>query len=116
VWGRGYLQCHLQEFSPLNNQQEKTLSTSAPDSKFVLTDPEKIVLRKGLNFTAAKPHSILDRAHAAKRAACKLLQMLNIQFRWKVRSTLEKSSAKDMTSKEFKGIKSLKLNKDIRTL
>jgi hypothetical protein len=41
-----------------------------------------------------------------------------MEFRWKIRSMLEKSksSTPNMTTKEFKAVKSLRLNKDIRIL
>jgi hypothetical protein len=41
-----------------------------------------------------------------------------MEFRWKVRSMLEKSksSRPNMTTKELKAVKSLRLNKDIRIL
>jgi hypothetical protein len=65
--------------------------TSAPDSKFVLnlpqhilTDSEKTVLWKGLNFAVAKPHSNLHMACAVETVASKLLQTLGMEFRWKV--------------------------------
>jgi hypothetical protein len=43
-------------------------------------------------------------------------QTLGIEFRWKFRSTLEKSrsSRPNITTKELKVVKSLRLNKDIR--
>jgi hypothetical protein len=46
----------------------------------------------------------------------KLPQTLGMEFRWKIRSMLEKSSMPNMTKKELKAAKSLRLNKDIRIL
>jgi hypothetical protein len=48
-----------------------------------------------------------------------LPQNLVMEFRWKTRSMLEKSKSSSMpniTKKELKAVKSLRLNKDIRIL
>jgi hypothetical protein len=48
----------------------------------------------------------------------KLLQMPCVEFRWKIKSMLERSkfSRPNMTMKELKAIKSLRLNKDMKIL
>jgi hypothetical protein len=71
---------HIHKLSPLNNHQNKVLSTPASDSKkfirnlsrHVLTDSEEAVLMKGLNFSVTNPHSNLDMAYAVKSVVSKL--------------------------------------------
>jgi hypothetical protein len=73
---------------------------------------------KGLNFSITYPHSNLDIACAVESAVAKFPQPLGMEFRWKIRSMLEKSksSRPNMTTKELEAIRSLRLNKDIRIL
>ncbi|PNF20184.1 hypothetical protein B7P43_G16972 [Cryptotermes secundus] len=73
---------------------------------------------KGLNFSVTRPHSNLDMACAVESVVSKLPQTKGMEFRWKVRSMLEKSesSRPNMTTKELKAVKSLRLNKEIRIL
>jgi hypothetical protein len=54
-----------------------------------------------------------------KCVVLKLLQTLDTEFSWKIRSVLEnsnKSSLPNVSKKEFKAMRSLRLNKDIRIL
>jgi hypothetical protein len=57
-------------------------------------------------------------ACAVESVVSKLPQIKGMEFRWKVRSMLEKSNSSrpNMTTKELKAVKSLRLNKDIRIL
>jgi hypothetical protein len=57
-------------------------------------------------------------ACSVESVVSKLPQPLGMEFRWKIRSMLEKSksSKPNMTTKELKAIRSLRLNKDIRIL
>jgi hypothetical protein len=57
-------------------------------------------------------------ACAVESVVSKLPQTKDMEFRWKVRSMLEKfrSHSPNMTTKELKAVKSLRLNKDIRIL
>jgi hypothetical protein len=73
---------------------------------------------KGLNFSVTYPHSNLDMACAVESVVSKIPQTLGMEFRWKIRSMLEKSksSRRNMTTKELKAVKSLRLNKEIRIL
>jgi hypothetical protein len=117
---------HIYKFSLLYDQRNKVLSASASDSrkfilnlsKHVLTDSEEAVLMKGLNFSVAKPRSNLDMACAMESVASELPQTLGKEFRWKIRSMLEKSrsSIPNMNKKELKAVKYLRLNKEIRIL
>jgi hypothetical protein len=73
---------------------------------------------KSLNFSATNPRSNLDMVCAVESVVSKLPQTLGMEFRWKMRSMLEKSksSMSNMTKKKLKAIKSLRLNKDTRIL
>jgi hypothetical protein len=59
---------HICKFPLLNNQQNRVLSTPSSDSKkfilnlskYVFTDSEEAVFRKGLNFSITNPDSDLD--------------------------------------------------------
>jgi hypothetical protein len=57
-------------------------------------------------------------ACAVKSVVSKLPQTLGMEFRWNIRSALEKSksSRPNKTTKELKVVKPLRLNKDIRIL
>jgi hypothetical protein len=57
-------------------------------------------------------------ACAVGSVVSKLPQTLGMEFRWKIRSMLEKSmsSRLNMTTKELKAVNSLRLNKDTRIL
>jgi hypothetical protein len=57
-------------------------------------------------------------ACAVESVVSKLPQTLGMGFRWKIRFVLEKSksSRHNVTMKELKAVKSLRLNKDIRIL
>jgi hypothetical protein len=110
----------------LNSKQNKISPASSSDSKkfvlnlskHVLSDSEDTVLRKGLNFAVAKPHSNTDMACAAESVVLNLPGTLGMEFRWMIRSMLEKSkpASPNITKQEFRALKSLKLNKDIRIL
>jgi hypothetical protein len=60
----------------------------------------------------------MDMACATELVIPNLLGTLGMEFRWKIRSMLEKSkpASPNMTKQEFRALKSLKLNKDIRIL
>jgi hypothetical protein len=60
----------------------------------------------------------MDLACAAESVVLNLPGTLGMEYRWKIRSVLEKSkpTSPNMTKQEFKALKSLKLNKDIRIL
>jgi hypothetical protein len=117
---------HIRKFSMLKNQHDKVRSTPVPVSKkfvlnlseYVLTDSEESVLLKGLNFALANPVSNLDMACAVESVVSKLQQTLGMEFRWKIRSMLQKSksSTSNMSKKEMKAVKSLMLNQDIRII
>jgi hypothetical protein len=87
-------------------------------SKCVLTESEETVLKKGLNFAVTRPHSNLDMACAVEPVVSKFPQTQGMEFRWKIRSMLKKckSSRPNMTTKELRAVKSLRLNKNIRIL
>jgi hypothetical protein len=55
-------------------------------------------------------------ARGVKSVVSKLPQTLAVEFRRKIRSTLEKSmsSTPNMTTRQLKAVKSLRLNKNIR--
>jgi hypothetical protein len=57
-------------------------------------------------------------ACAVESVVSKLPQSLAMEFRWKIRSVLEKSKSfmPNMTKKELKAVKYLRFNKDIRIL
>jgi hypothetical protein len=57
-------------------------------------------------------------ACAVESVIFQLPQSLSMEFRWKIRSMIEKSkfSRPSMTTKELKTVKSLRLDKDIRIL
>jgi hypothetical protein len=59
---------------------------------------------KAMNSSIAKPHSNLDMACAVESVVSRLPQTLGMEFRWKIRSMLEKSrsSIPNMTNKEIK--------------
>jgi hypothetical protein len=84
-------------------------------SEYDFTDHEESVLRKGLNSTIV---DILDIAGDVESVIPKLPPISGIEFRWNVRSKLQKSKAPTsiISKKELKAVKSLKLNKDIRIL
>ncbi|PNF20263.1 hypothetical protein B7P43_G15436 [Cryptotermes secundus] len=73
---------------------------------------------KSLNFSVKRPHSNLDLACAVESVVSKLPQTKGMEFGWKVRTMLEKSkfSKPNMTTKELKAVKSLRINKEIRIL
>jgi hypothetical protein len=73
---------------------------------------------KGLNFAVVKPHSCLDMACAVESVVSKLPQTLAMEFRWMVRTMLQKSKipTHNIGKKELKAVKSLKLNKDFSIL
>jgi hypothetical protein len=61
-------------------------------SKHVLTDSEEAVLMRGLNFLTTNPQSNLYMACVVESVVLKLPQTLGMEFRWKFRSRLEKST------------------------
>jgi hypothetical protein len=81
-------------------------------SQHILTEPESTVLKKGLNFGISVPHSNLDMACATEYVASRLSPSLGSEFRWRIRSMLEKARpvTSNMTKTEFKALKSLKHN------
>jgi hypothetical protein len=99
-------------FSWLHYHQNKFSSVPTPDStKFVLNlskhafaDSEEAVLKKILNFSVMYPHSNLDVAFAVESVVLKLPRTLGMEFRWKIRSMLEKSksSRPNMSKKGLK--------------
>jgi hypothetical protein len=116
---------HIRNFSWLHDNQNKVSYASTLDStKFVLnlskhglTDSEEAGLKKGLNFLVMYQHPNLYMACAAESVVPKLPQTLGMEFRWKIRSMLENSkSSRPNMNKEFKAVRSLRLNKDIRIL
>jgi hypothetical protein len=100
-------QTDIRKFSALNNQQDRPTPVSASNkfilslSEHILTDAEEAVLMKGLNFSVTYPHSNLDVACAVESAVAKLPQTLGMEFRWEIRSMLEKSKSctPNLTSK-----------------
>jgi hypothetical protein len=87
-------------------------------SKHILTESEKAVLKRGLNFALATPQSNLDMTCAVETIKTKFHPVLCMEFSWKKRSMLQKSKpiTSNITREEYKAIKSLKLNKNIRIL
>jgi hypothetical protein len=84
----------------------------------MLTEPEKAVLKRGLNFALATPQSNIHMACAVESIKTKLHPVLGMEFSWETRSMLRKSKpiTSNITREEYKAIKSLKLNKNIRIL
>jgi hypothetical protein len=90
---------HVRNFSVLNNQQNKVLSTSPSDckkfmlnfSKHILTGSEEIVRMKDFKFSLQNPNSNVDMACALETIVSKFPQTLSMKFRWKINSMLEKS-------------------------
>ncbi|XP_023702099.1 uncharacterized protein LOC111861618 [Cryptotermes secundus] len=117
---------HIHKFSMLKSCRDKVGSDPASGSKkfvlnlseYALTDHEESDLRKGLNFSIVNPHFNLDMACAVESVITKLPQILGMEFRWKVRSMLQKSKSptSNIRKKELKAVKSLRLNKGIRIL
>jgi hypothetical protein len=117
---------HIRTFSWLDEQQNRVSSALASEptkfvlilSKHALTDSEEAVLAKDLSFSVTYPHSILDMTCAVESVVPKLPQTLGMEFRWKIRSMLEKSksSRPNRSKKQFKAVRSLRLNKDIKIL
>jgi hypothetical protein len=87
-------------------------------SEYVLTHHEESVLRKGLNFAILNPHFSQDTACAVESVIPKLPSILGMEFRWKFKSRLQKckSPTSNISKKELKALKSLRLNKAIRIL
>jgi hypothetical protein len=83
-----------------------------------LSECEEAVLRKGLNFAVRKPHSNLDIACAVEAVIPKLPRVKGMEFRWRIRSMLEKTGPpkSNISKQEMAAIKSLKQDKDIRIL
>jgi hypothetical protein len=79
---------------------------------------EEAVLMKGLNISVTYPHSNMDMTCAVESIVSKLPETLGIEFQWKIRCMLEKSksSRPNMTTKELKAIRCLRLKKDIKIL
>jgi hypothetical protein len=112
---------HICKFSKIKIHQDKVRSYQALGSskfvlnlsEYILTDHEESVLMKGLNFAVVKPHACLDMACAVRSVVSKLPQTLGMEFRWKVRTMLQKSKTPthNISKKELKAVKSLKLNK-----
>jgi hypothetical protein len=80
-------------------------------------DSDEAVLMKGSNFLVTNPHRNLNKSCAVESIVSMFPQTLGMQFRGKIRSILEKSksSRPNMTTKELKTMKSLRLkrlNKD----
>jgi hypothetical protein len=71
-----------------------------------------------LNFTIENPYFNLDIACAVESVIPKLRPFSGMEFRWKVRSMLQKSKSptSNISKKKLKAVKSLRLNKDIRIL
>jgi hypothetical protein len=117
---------HIWKFLKLINQQKPVSSTDFSDtkkfvlnlSKHTLSKAEETVLRKGLNFAVRKPHSNLDIACAVESVFPKLPRPLGLEFRWRIRSMLEKTRPPptNIKKQEISAIKSLRLNKEIRIL
>jgi hypothetical protein len=117
---------HIRKFSILKSRHDKVESNPATVpkkfvlnlSEHVLTDHEESVLMKGLNFAIVNLHYNLDMACAVESVVSKLPQPLGMEFRWKVRSMLQKSKSPtlNINKKELKAVKSLRTNKDIRIL
>jgi hypothetical protein len=87
-------------------------------SRRAVTGSEEIVLMKGLNFSVTYPHYNLDMECTVNSVVWKLSQTLSVEFRWKIRSMLakSKSSVSNVTKKELKAMKCLRLNEVIRIL
>jgi hypothetical protein len=77
---------------------------------------EEAVPKKGLNFSVSNSHSYMIIVCAVESAASDLPQTLGMEFRCRIRSVLEKSksSKPNVTKKELRALKFLRLNKDIR--
>jgi hypothetical protein len=75
---------HIHKLSMLKSHRDKVGPDPSSGSKkcvlnlseYVLTDHEKSVLRKGLNFAIVKPHFNLDMACAAESVISKPQQIL----------------------------------------
>jgi hypothetical protein len=83
-----------------------------------LTKAEEMVLQKGLNFEVAVTHSNLDMACAAESVESKLLPVVGMEFKWKIRSMLEKPKPliSNITRAESNALESIKSNTDMRIL
>jgi hypothetical protein len=109
---------HILKFSKLKGQQKRVPATAPIESKkfvlnlskHVLTDSEEAVLQKGLNFPVRYPQSNLDMACAVESVIPKLPRALGMEFRWKIRSMLEKSRPPpvNMSKLELKAEKPLR--------
>jgi hypothetical protein len=80
-------------------------------SEYVLTDHEESVRRQGLNFAILNPHFSIDKACAVESVIPKLPPILGMEFRWMIRSRLQKckSPTSNINKKELKAVKSLNL-------
>jgi hypothetical protein len=118
--------CHIRKFLLLKKQQNRALPTPTQESenlilnhsKYVHTNVEESVLKKGLNFPVSNSHFYLDMVCPVESATSELLQNLGMELRWRIRSMPEKSKSLEpnLTGKDLKALKSLRLNKDIRIL
>jgi hypothetical protein len=69
-------------------------------------------------ISLVNPHFNLDMSCAVESVIPKLPPILGMEFIWKVRSMLQKSKSpiSNISKKELKALRSLRLNKDIRIL
>lgn len=72
---------------------------------------EEAVFGKGFDYAAANPHCNLGMVCTIESLIPKLLLTLGMEFRWKIKFMLKKSTSSvlNMTRNELKAIKSLKL-------
>jgi hypothetical protein len=95
---------HIHKFSHLNNQQNRASTTPASAYKKFILNLSKYVLTESEEAVAVtRPHSNLDMACAVESIVSTLPQTQGMEFRWKIRSMLEKSksSRPNMTTKEI---------------
>jgi hypothetical protein len=87
-------------------------------SDHVFKRAEEMVLQNGLNIGEAVEHSNLDMACAAESVAYKLPPVVGMEFKWKIRTMLEKTKPliSNISRAESNALKSLKRNRDIRIL
>jgi hypothetical protein len=86
-------------------------------SNHILTESEKAVLKRGLNFALSTPQSNFDMTCAIESIKTKLHPVVGKEFSLKIGSILQKSKpTSNITREEYRAVKSLELNKNIRIL
>ncbi|KAJ4437230.1 hypothetical protein ANN_17365 [Periplaneta americana] len=115
---------HSNKLNHLNRRNQEMIPSSSSVnhvvnlSSYNLSEAESSILNKELNFALSNPVTNLDLSCAAKAAASKLSDPQASEYRWRIRSMLEKSKPPkhNISPAEHKALHDLKTNPNIKIL